>query len=153
MTGKIPNILISCSLSYRYESLCMQPAAHGRRVCVCVWECENVLTVWNPPRSSDWVGVIFSARRLLAAVLLEGRAGEWRLAPALLGWGRTREKKKEKKKKRKGCKPVLGVTGIETTHQTLLVVVKWKVTILILRLVFESIVHDWRTLYLRDTGL
>lgn len=36
---------------------------------------------------------------------------------------------------------VLGVTSIETAHQTLPVVVKWKVRILILRLVFESIVH------------
>lgn len=44
-----------------------------------------MLTVRDAPRASDRVGVVLGARRLLAAVLLEGRAGERRLPAALLG--------------------------------------------------------------------
>lgn len=48
-----------------------------------------MLTVRDAPRPADRVGVIFGARRLLAAVLLEGRAREGRLPSALLGRRRT----------------------------------------------------------------
>lgn len=44
-----------------------------------------MLTVRDASGSAHRVGVVLRARRLLAAVLLEGRAGEGRLAAALLG--------------------------------------------------------------------
>lgn len=56
----------------------------------------KVLTVWNAPWSSNWVGIIFCARRFLTAVLMEGGTREWRLSSALLrgrsaGGGKDRE--------------------------------------------------------------